>query len=62
MVLVVSLLLPVVKLWIHSFFLTLRSLYLSAVFLSEGDLYNGFGIAQNASSVQANCLWVQKYA
>jgi len=54
--------LPAVALWIHSFFLTLRSLYLSAVLLSEGDLRNSFGIAQTASSVRANCLWVQKYA
>jgi len=54
--------LRVVALWSHSFFLTLRSLYLSAVLLSEGDLRNDLGIGQNASSVQANCLRVQKYA
>jgi hypothetical protein len=32
------------------------------VLLGEGDVRNSLGIAQTASSVQANCLWVQKYA
>jgi hypothetical protein len=41
--------------------LILRS-YLSAVLLSEGDLRNSSGIAQNASCVKANCSLVQKYA
>jgi len=52
--------LPVVALWIHSFSLTLRSLYLSAVLLSEGDLRNSLGIIHNASSVQANLVFLPK--